>query len=933
SNDEPATEIRPSDRDELWKFIHIDSRRTSRVQKQLTAVFDGRINVRRVERREILQIELPKQPDKPLEVEFDNVRSGVLISGPSAAVLQMASMIESLADDDSSQGQKTQVFHVRRDNHRSVEKILNPRSAPVRQVPHSESIPSEDSANEHSARYRRRKVSPVDFVQADDSDTETGRDDDLNSRQVGNSESNHLDENSGSESEDAPLRQFEGVDMKSLPELDVIILRGRDQDLNQLESIIRQLEKISQDTQAEVKVVSLRHAQSEGVAEIVTKSNEDLNSGRSGKATVTPLAKPNSLLVIGWGEALNATLRLIEELDQPVAPQTQATVFRLRYASASVVQKTITAFFANRKGMGSKVQATVDVRTNSVIVHASPNDLLEVKRMVQELDRSDSGAVNEAKIFTLKNALAADVATTLLQAIKAAAGTADHSAILELQTFDAEGQRILRSGTLEHIQITPNVRNNSLIVSCPKVNLELIGELIRQLDFPSMQAKIKVFEIINGDAASLTQTLRSLLPSQTAANVGPQLSSDPNESNLVPLRFSVDVRSNSIIATGSEGELRIVEALLIKLDQNNSAQRKSTVFQLKNAPVLDVASAVNQFLVSRRRVEQVSPGSENPFQELEREVVVVPEPVSNKLLLAATPRYFEEISRLIEKLDEQPPQVMIQVLIAEVALNNTDEFGVELGLQDSVLFDRSLLGSIFTTTETTTTSTPAGVVTATQQVIQAATNAPGFGFNSIQPLGNSGSNKSLSTSGDVGGQGISNFSVGRGNDQLGFGGLVLSASSQNVSVLLRALQESRRVDILSRPQIRTLDNQPAFIQVGQRVPRIVGSTINQIGQQNSVTLENVGLILGVTPRISPDGNVVMEIDAEKSSLGDEKDGIPISVSNSGSVVRSPRIEVTSAQATVSAADGETIVLGGLITEGTQQFHRQIPWLGDIPILG
>ncbi len=148
----------------------------------------------------------------------------------------------------------------------------------------------------------------------------------------------------------------------------------------------------------------------------------------------------------------------------------------------------------------------------------------------------------------------------------------------------------------------------------------------------------------------------------------------------------------------------------------------------------------------------------------------------------------------------------------------------------------------------------------------------------------------LTNSNRVGGQGLSNFSVGRLNNELGFGGLVLSASSENVSFLLRALQESRRLEVLSRPQVLTLDNQQAFIQVGQRVPRIVSSVVNQNFAQNSVLLENVGLIIGVTPRISPEGNVVMEIDAEKSKLGPESEGIPISVSNNGSVIRAPRID-------------------------------------------
>ena len=76
----------------------------------------------------------------------------------------------------------------------------------------------------------------------------------------------------------------------------------------------------------------------------------------------------------------------------------------------------------------------------------------------------------------------------------------------------------------------------------------------------------------------------------------------------------------------------------------------------------------------------------------------------------------------------------------------------------------------------------------------------------------------------------------------------------------------------------------------------------------------------------------MEIDAEKSKLGPEAEGIPIFIAQDGSVVRSPRIDTITAQATVSAADGETIILGGLIARSTRTRHRQVPWLGDIPIL-
>ncbi len=152
-------------------------------------------------------------------------------------------------------------------------------------------------------------------------------------------------------------------------------------------------------------------------------------------------------------------------------------------------------------------------------------------------------------------------------------------------------------------------------------------------------------------------------------------------------------------------------------------------------------------------------------------------------------------------------------------------------------------------------------------------------------------------------------------------------------MLLRALKQDQRINVLSRPQVMTLDNQPAFIQVGQRVPRVTGTQTNEAGGlTNTVTLENVGLILGVTPRISPDGLVVMEIDAEKSEVGPEADGIPISISE-GQTIRSPKINTTTAQTTVSALDGQTVILGGLITNNKTRIDRRVPFLAEIPVLG
>lgn len=138
----------------------------------------------------------------------------------------------------------------------------------------------------------------------------------------------------------------------------------------------------------------------------------------------------------------------------------------------------------------------------------------------------------------------------------------------------------------------------------------------------------------------------------------------------------------------------------------------------------------------------------------------------------------------------------------------------------------------------------------------------------------------------------------------------LSCSHEEACKLIEEFSKSDAVKILARPQVMTLDNQPAFIQIGQRVPRAVMGNSKE-GLVVATELENVGLIVGVTPRISPDHVVTMEIDAERSELSPESEGVPLGVDAQGNVVRSPRIEVMSVQTTVQIPPSRAVIIGGL----------------------
>ncbi len=733
---------------------------------------------------------------------------------------------------------------------------------------------------------------------------------------------------------EAPQGAIGPVQIEFLQDLDLIIIRGKKEDVERVTKIIREIEEKSAQTAPVIQLYMLKNVESAAVGDLVIQLYNQALAARAGRVSITPLGKPNALLLIGTRESINSVLDLVKKLDVPVNPNSQFKVFQLKYMDATNAKTLLDEFFLDRGVLGTRVRISVDTRTNAVVVYGGERDLLEAESLLKSVDVGDTPNKFELRIFKLANALATDLAPILQQAISGQGGAVGQqpgvqpqpagnaatarAASLILTTLDAQGNKILESGSgiLSDVVITADTNSNSILVRGPANSMDLIGALIRELDrLPDSEAQIKVFTIINGDATALATMLQQLFGQGGGGGGGGfgnqggfnQPITAGGENSLVPLSFAIDTRTNSIIASGSSGDLNVVEAILLRLDEGDIRQRKTTVYRLKNAPAIDVANAINQFLTSERAVQQLDQqNAANPFQQLEREVVVVPEAVSNSLIVSATPRFYEEIARVVEELDARPPMVMIQVLIAEVSLSDQEEFGAEFGLQDSLLFDR-------------------GVATAASVI-------PGFNFVG-QPLGNSGSATSLATRNNLAGQSTTNFSVGRQNGTLGYGGLVLSASSDSVSILIRALQDAQRMQVLSRPQVMTLDNQSAFVQVGQRVPRITSTTNSQNGITNATVLENVGLLLGVTPRISPDGLVVMEIDAEKSQLGPVDTGIPISINANGDVIRSPIINTTLAQTTVSARSGQTVILSGLITKNRAITSRRVPYLSDIPVLG
>lgn len=769
-------------------------------------------------------------------------------------------------------------------------------------------------------------------------------------------------------------RDFGSVGVEPLNELRSLLIEGPREQVEALRAVIEEIDRLSLGTEPEIKVVRLTHADAENLAKLLVRIYESRDQARvgtpltGGKVGFVPMSQPNAIVVIAPKDNADDAVKFVEELDLESARSgTQFKVYSLKQAPALTVQQKLLQFFAQRQdaaGNRIRVEVVADERTNSVLVYASPNDLEQAETLIKQLDASGSNAVSDLRIFPLRNAVASDLAILLQQAIvtrglaasgqglggqgqlPGQAGQAPFgqqgqagqlqglglgggqrnanlgvlkSSKLRFLSTDKDGKPI-ESGILEDITVTADDRSNSLIVTAPTSSMGLVAELIEQLDsLPNPGAELKVFTLKNSDAESMLQTLQAVFQS-TQAQTGGQAGSGIQQVAFtvgeqavgltrVGLNFATDIRTNSVIVSGAKGDLLAVEAMILKLDASNVRERKTLVYKLRNLTADEAANAITAFLSSQTALAEGQEGRISFAEQISREVTVVSEPISNSLLISSTPRFFEEILRIVEEIDMRPPQVVIQVLIAEVALNDDEEFGLEVGTQSSVLYDRSLL----------------------VRNSGAAENSlnPGYNFNTTSPL----QSPAGSPASEVGLQGLTNFALNRANNALGYGGLIFTASSDNVSILLRALKRQRRLDVLSRPQIMTLDNQQAFIQIGQQVPTVTASqTTVQGSVVNSVEFRDVGIILQVTPRISPDGVVVMRVDPTVSSL-DPSGGIPISSGGDNAVVLAPIINTTRAQTTVSAQDSQTVVIGGLISKSRTREERKLPIIGDWPVVG
>jgi general secretion pathway protein D len=533
-----------------------------------------------------------------------------------------------------------------------------------------------------------------------------------------------------------------------------------------------------------------------------------------------------------------------------------------------------------------RVKGTVNIVSSQPVPVSAAYDIFLSALRLQGFSAVESGGA----IKILPEA----EAKTHLRGVTGRAGAGDR---LQTQVFVLKYESAAQLVPVLRPIITPNNTiavypgNNSLVITDYADNLSRIARIIDAIDRPGGGDPV-VMPLRFAGAAELADTVNRILAEGQAAPGQAAVPIEPRMRTIV----APDPRTNSLIVR-SDNPARIarVQAIVQQLDVPTGAAGNIHVVYLKNAEAVRVAQTLRAILGGETSpppgTTPQAPGSQAAPQSTPTLPggaggIVQADAASNAVIISAPQAIFASLKAVIDKLDVRRAQVYVEALIVELSAEKAAEFGIQWQSVPNL---------------TTPDTRGFGGTNFGQR---------GGGTNIIDAAAN------LSTLGP----GL-NLGLVRGQITLPGVGTVT-----NLLALARALETDAKANILSTPNLLTLDNEEARIVVGQNVPFVTGQYA-QTGAAPSVTpfqtieRRDVGLTLRVKPQISEGGTVRLQLYQEVSSVQDR--------SFLTGVITNKR----SLESTVLVDDGQIIVLGGLVQDQIDTVVEKVPVLGDIPLLG
>jgi general secretion pathway protein D len=549
-----------------------------------------------------------------------------------------------------------------------------------------------------------------------------------------------------------------------------------------------------------------------------------------------------------------------------------------------------------------QIVAAADERTNSVVVRG-PAELLDlVAEVLASLD-STTTQLAQVRVYQLKYADAmntADVINSLFGEEQRA--QSNQRGFPGPMMFRGPGGRDQRSDDEDGSQATvvaaADSQTNTVVVAGPENLLAIVSQVVEQLDAPIPDvADVKVFHLEYADAQDTAELINEVFGESASsrssrsrgqdsqrvrfmrAALGGQQEQAGGIASAVAVIASADSRTNSVVVSGPPDTLEIIAAVVKDLDENPEQERRIFVYPLRNGNAENVRDILNNLFTEIQALNQEATGRTG--QQFQGRQQAAPggggqtsDSGGDDL---SEDTYFEAdtdtnallimtSSKNYEKIKpilDELDKPVGQVLIKVLFAEITHSDGVDLGTEFSMVNIRS---DGDRTTSTTSFGSP--------------------------------------------GQGLS-----------------VNVLEGDLDVTLNALQETGRLNVLSRPYILTRNNQLASISIAEEVPIPTGSTT--VAGQTQVTVEyrnDIGIVLDVTPSINPDGLVNMTVSPQITTRTSEK----VSISEN---LEAETFATRSADTRVAVEDGQTIVIGGLIEDQITDTTRKVPLLGDLPLAG
>jgi general secretion pathway protein D len=422
---------------------------------------------------------------------------------------------------------------------------------------------------------------------------------------------------------------------------------------------------------------------------------------------------------------------------------------------------------------------------------------------------------------------------------------------------------------------------NMLIVTATLSSIDRLLKIVEKIDVESVGKQISVLPLKNADAKKLVQSLSTIFSAKAK-------DAKAKQSTELDVNFVADERTNSVILLAGIQETNRVKELIEILDQEvPKGDERIRVYYLEHASAESLVKVLLEIPTDKQ--DQAAQGGQKKAPILSEKVKIMADKATNSLIIMADKEDYPVLEDVIGKLDIPRAMVYIECLIMEVNTTRGLNIGTEWKASQGYNNDSRVVFGGFGGTNTT----------SGYSNLTGASTAGTSGYSTL-PTG---------------------FSVGVLGKKFSIGGVTFP----DIQAIVQAFQNDKDVHILSTPQILTTENEEASITVGKNVPFQTRSAAEAgTATYNSFEYKDVGITLKITPQISKDKLVRLNVSQELTKLD--------SSANQTSPDR-PTTFKREIKTTIIVEDANSVVIGGLIDESLTKTEYKTPCLGDVPVLG